>query len=112
MEALAAAISGKIAPAERVIRPRLDDVYDLSGAAPVLIEAESRPRISPESVARLDWHNDLSKLVLDINAAVKAEAGERQRAVLLRRLRRALSGEADAPEPQGNPKRIRGFEQD
>jgi metallo-beta-lactamase family protein len=48
------------------------------------------PRLSPESLGRVDWHNDLSKLILDINDAVRAEANERNRAKLVRKLRRAL----------------------
>ena len=42
---------GKIVAAERIVRPRLDDVYDLSGEAPVLLAAETRPRISPDKMA-------------------------------------------------------------
>ena len=41
-------------------------------------------------MAQLDWHNDLSELVLDINDAVRAAADENRRAAIIRRLRRAL----------------------
>ncbi|MCB1404603.1 MAG: hypothetical protein KDJ81_18355, partial [Rhodobacteraceae bacterium] len=54
------------------------------------------PRIRPEQVARLDWHNDVSRLFLDINAALAAAADERSRNVLVRRLRRVLDEEAQA----------------
>ena len=41
-------------------------------------------------VARLDWHNDLSKLLLDVTEAVDTAADEKGRATIIRRLRRAL----------------------
>jgi len=41
-------------------------------------------------VAKLDWHNDVSRLILDINDALKDTADEKARLVLIRRLRRAL----------------------
>ena len=56
-----------------------------------------RARLQPEQVARLDWHNDVSRLILDINEALAAESDEKNRAVLIRRLRRAL----DADEEHG-----------
>lgn len=78
---------------ERVILPRLDDRYDLTGPRPRLVEARQPPRLSPERTGRLDWHNDLSRLILDIGDAVDKAADERARAVVIRRLRRALEGE-------------------
>jgi metallo-beta-lactamase family protein len=88
--ALANDIAGKVVQQDRIHRPRLDDVYDLSGDTCVHLEAESRPRISPEKTARLDWNNDLTKLILDINSAVGKAADENRRQVIIRRLRRAL----------------------
>ena len=38
----------------------------------------------------LDWHNDMSKLILDINERIEAAADDRARGVIIRRLRRAL----------------------
>ena len=113
--ALAQAISGAVVAAEKVMSPLLDDVYDLTAAAPVLNQAQSRPRINPQSVAKLDWHNGLTKLVLDINEAITHAVDEKSRAVILRRLRRALSDEVVAelaPEIAAKPRRAREFEQD
>ncbi len=50
-------------------------------------------RLAPEKLGRIDWHNDLSKLILDINESVRAAGDERNRARLIRKLRRALEGE-------------------
>jgi metallo-beta-lactamase family protein len=41
-------------------------------------------------VVQLDWHNDMSKLLLDINERIEAAADARARGVIIRRLRRAL----------------------
>lgn len=49
-----------------------------------------RPRIRPEQVARLDWHNDVSRLFLDINEALAGAGDESGGDVLIRRWRRVL----------------------
>ena len=43
-------------------------------------------------MTHLDWHNEMSKLVLDINDRIEAAADDRARGVVIRRLRRALEG--------------------
>ncbi len=102
--ALEQALAGKIVAHDCIVRPRLDDVYDLSGAACAFLAAETRPRIDPLHMARLDWHNDLTRLVLDINQEVAKAADERGRAVILRRLRRALAGETgNNPDSRRRP---------
>jgi metallo-beta-lactamase family protein len=111
-------IQGKIAPRERIERPRLDDVYDLSGEVPVLVAAESKPRIDPGKMARLDWHNDFAALVLDLNDAIAKAADEKARGVIIRRIRRALETANEVPPPPGQAprqreveKRARGFDE-
>jgi metallo-beta-lactamase family protein len=73
-----------------VFQPLLDDVYELSAAVPAPLDAGRRRRLAPEAVVALDWHNDMSKLVLDINDRIEAAADDRARGVIIRRLRRAL----------------------
>ncbi len=85
-------IAPLLADAE-VIVPELDAGYELGGTRARQLKTEVPPRIEPERLGRLDWHNDLSRLLLDINEAVGKEAGERGRAVVIRRLRRALEEE-------------------
>ncbi len=87
---LAERVSERIIPAARVFQPLLDDVYDLSAAVPAPLDADHRRRLAPEAVVTLDWHNDMSKLVLDINDRIEAAADDRARRVIVRRLRRAL----------------------
>ncbi|HUD50077.1 MBL fold metallo-hydrolase [Parvibaculum sp.] len=74
----------------RVLEPTLDDIYDLVAEAP---EPRSRPgprRLQPENVGRFDWHNDLSRLWLDIGDELDHAADDKARGIILRRLRRAL----------------------
>lgn len=52
-------------------------------------------RLKPESVARLDWHNDLSKFLIEVSETVTAAADEKSRAVIIRRLRRALEADQE-----------------
>lgn len=74
----------------RIFAPDLDEVFDLLAEAP---EARRRPaprRLQPEAVGRTDWHNDLSKLWLDMSEQLEGAADDRARNVILRRMRRAL----------------------
>jgi metallo-beta-lactamase family protein len=87
--ALAENIRGMV-PDDCIVRPRLDDVYDLSGEACAFLESETRPRIDPAAVASLDWNNDLQSLILDISAEMKTVADAKGKAALVRKLRRAL----------------------
>lgn len=75
-----------------VFLPQLDDIYALTrdGAHAA---APAERRLAPERLGRLDTHNELSQLLLDIGTAVDGIADERGRAVLVRRLRRALEEE-------------------
>ena len=101
--ALAEDIRGLV-PDDCIMRPRLDDVYDLTKEKCALLESETKPRIDPSSVAKLDWNNDLQSLVLDIGEELKKAADAKQKAVILRRLRRALDNEggdaAASPAPR------------
>ncbi len=63
------------------------------GAAPRLLDVTHRRRLAPEAVTHLDWHNDMSGLILDINGKIEAAADDRARGVIIRRLRRALEAE-------------------
>lgn len=92
IEGLAARMTG-IVGADRILRPVLDETFELTRAGARRLGGEMPARLPPEQVARLDWHNDLSRLILDINDALAAEPDEKARAVLIRRLRRAFDGD-------------------
>jgi metallo-beta-lactamase family protein len=73
------------------LRPIFDDAWELSPTDAVRVETGvPAPRLRPDQVARLDWHNELSQLVLDIGEELEKAADERSKKVLLRRIRRAL----------------------
>ena len=77
-------------PVERVIVPALDDGFALTARGARSTEPSAPPRLEPGRVGHLDSHNELSKLILDIGDTVNRAADERAKAVVIRRLRRAL----------------------
>ena len=88
IDGLAARLEGVVG-APHILRPVLDESFELTERAHAgLCRNSAAP--APEQLARLDWHNDVSRLILDINDALAASADEKARAVLIRRLRRAL----------------------
>jgi metallo-beta-lactamase family protein len=101
-----------------VIIPSLDSVYEITGTSCAYLSAETKPRIDPTMVARFDSHNDMADLILDIRDAVDRAGDEKARGVVLRRLRRALTGSdggGDAarrrPPVSGPSRRSRGWEE-
>ncbi len=83
-------IADRLIPSAKIFLPILDDIYDLSTNVPTNLDVAHRRRLTPEAVVALDWHNDMSKLILNINEKVGAAADDRARSVIIRRLRRAL----------------------
>jgi metallo-beta-lactamase family protein len=88
-QALAETIRGLVAD-DCIIRPRLDDVYDLTKEKCAVVAEETKPRIDPASVAARDWNNDLQSLILDIQDELKTVADAKGKAALVRKLRAAL----------------------
>ena len=82
LSGLAERIAERTVPAAKVFMPLLDDIYELTTPAPTPIDAAHRRRLEPAAVVNLDWHNDMSKLVLDINDRVDAAADDRAAASL------------------------------
>jgi metallo-beta-lactamase family protein len=84
-----------VVPPERILTPGLDASFALGPDGAHAVD-EGRPgRLPPDRIGRLDWHNDLSRLLLDIGDAVRDAADERARQVVIRRLRRALDDTGD-----------------
>ena len=101
MEALAEAEAGTLAPLP-VLRPTLDQSFLLTPVGPQALEHDGdspAPRLHPAALANLDWHNDVSTLFLDLNAALTDAADEKTRAVLIRRLRATLKDWKDDHGP-------------
>jgi metallo-beta-lactamase family protein len=89
MAGLAARLDGIVA-AGNVLQPRLDEGYRLTPDGAQSLAPTTPPRLPPEKVAQLDWHNDVSRLLLEINEGLLASPDEKTRAALIRRLQRAL----------------------
>jgi metallo-beta-lactamase family protein len=94
IDALAARLDGVVA-ADHILRPVLDETFELTPHGVRRHSVTTEPRLPPEKLARLDWHNDVSRLILDINDALAATADDRARDVLIRRLQSALEDDAD-----------------
>ena len=96
---LSARLAGTVDPAH-VVAPVLDESFDLAPDGARTRSGHAPPRLPPEKVARLDWHNDVSRLILDLNEALAAAPGEKARQVLIRRLRRALEEDSAGSTPR------------
>ncbi|MDF2114632.1 MBL fold metallo-hydrolase [Roseiarcaceae bacterium H3SJ34-1] len=84
---------GALPGAAPVLIPNLDEAFDLTRGRAQPVARRSPERMAPESAGHLDWDNELSKLIIDINDAVARAANERSRNVIIRRLQRALKQE-------------------
>jgi metallo-beta-lactamase family protein len=108
-------VKGKLVPEDRIIRPALDEAYDLTGDVAKLLPGLAGPRIEHSAVAKLDWHNDAQSVVLDLHDALNKAASDKERGVLLRRIKRAIGGGEDPGLPPVNTRRRRfgprGFEE-
>jgi metallo-beta-lactamase family protein len=90
MDALESDLLAASYDARKVIKPVLDDVFDLMSEEGDIRKLPIPRRLRPEVVGRMDWHNDLSSLWLDISDALDKAADDRARNVIIRRLRRAF----------------------
>lgn len=75
----------------RIVTPELDSVFELGGAAARQITGPVRS--AARSAGRLDWHNELSSLILDIDEQMSRAADERARKQIIRRLRKVLAAQ-------------------
>jgi metallo-beta-lactamase family protein len=102
-------------PEQRIIRPTLDEAYDLTGETAVLLMDETKTRIDHDAVANLDWHNDTQSLIMDLQDTLKKAATDKDRGVILRKLKRALAPEDATLNPANTarrrPYRARGFDE-
>jgi len=79
---------------DRIIIPHLDSAFRLAKDAPVNISEPRAPRLEPMKAGHHDWHNTFQFFVLDLQAELQNAASDKERGVVLRKLKRALS-EAD-----------------
>lgn len=84
-----------LAQAPRATIAELDDAFDMTGQKPARVE-HPEPRLPRSSVGHRDWHNDYAELLLEINDALERAADKRAKAVIVRRVRRALEGRSQS----------------
>ncbi|MBB4172002.1 MBL fold metallo-hydrolase [Rhizobium sp. BK538] len=73
-----------------ILLPSLDESYLLSKDGAHLATPSKPRRLEPEQLGHADWHNDYQSFVLDLSDRLDKAADRKGRAVILRRLRRAL----------------------
>jgi metallo-beta-lactamase family protein len=84
-----------------IVVPLLDDTYDLTPAGAQAREPPSVRRLAPELVAREDWHNERSRLILDLAAQLESEPDDQARRALIGRLRGVLDAARSHPHGGG-----------
>jgi len=85
-----------------VMEPRLDDRFFLTRESARLVEDTARVRLAPEQLGRPDWHNDFQSFVLDLSDRLNQAADQKGRAVILRRVKRALEPEQEIVKAKEN----------
>lgn len=103
---MVARLQGVVAE-DDILIPCLDEAFELTPNGAVRLASAVPPRLAAERVARLDWHNDVSRLLLDINDALRNAADEKARGVLIRRLSAALADDTQPALHDGNRHRRR-----
>ena len=90
LRGLAGRITGMVPSANGIIMPLLDDTYDLTlSGASVRLPPPHR-RLAPDQVSREDWHNERSRLILDLSTQLDAAPDDQARHLLVERLRAVL----------------------
>lgn len=75
---------------DKLIIPVLDDSFELSGSGTTLKLPLDDRRLEPDVIEKLDWHNELAQLTLDIRASLEKEPDNRKKSKLLNRLYKIL----------------------
>ncbi|HTZ78825.1 MAG TPA: MBL fold metallo-hydrolase [Stellaceae bacterium] len=92
MAGLAAALAERLTGLPPLLEPMLDSILDLEAAPPRL--QPLAPRVAPEALAALDWHNAYAAFVLGLAEQLRTAPDERARQLLLHRLTAALHARA------------------
>jgi metallo-beta-lactamase family protein len=79
-------------PIDHVTIAQLDQSYDLRPATVSELEPGPPPRLAPEAVANLDWHNSRVAFLSALQDAIDNAPDDRARERLLARLQQAIPG--------------------
>ncbi len=75
---------------DNVLVPELDDQINLIDKSWIETKKSPARQIAKTAAGKMDWHNDLAQFSLDLREVLDTAADEKRRAVILRRVRRAL----------------------
>jgi metallo-beta-lactamase family protein len=89
LRSLRSALLAERLPPDRVLIPQLDETFLLVAGGPPR-EAEGPRRLPQRVVDRPDWHNAYAALVLDLQHALQERRSDRDRELLIARLRQVL----------------------
>lgn len=78
-------------PADRITIAELDQSYRLERNAPAIPEAPTPARLSPESLSRLDWHNQRVSFLAAMQEKLNRAPDDKSRECLLKLLDEALA---------------------
>ena len=70
----------------------IDESLELTAQGARRMSLHGPSRAYKTTIAQLDWHNEASRLVLDINDALAGAPDNKARVLLIKRLREALNG--------------------
>jgi metallo-beta-lactamase family protein len=89
-KALSERIGAAMRPGSRVIIPSLDECFDLSALAVTEAADPVGPRLPREAVVSLDWHNAMSRLILEMGERIDKAPDDRAREEIIRKMRTVL----------------------
>ena len=69
--------------------PELDETFELRGTA-ISNDTKISPRLPPQAVSSLDWHNERAALLLDLDTLLEGARSDAARTAILERARAAM----------------------
>jgi metallo-beta-lactamase family protein len=75
---------------DAVVIPEIDASYTLRKSG-IVATSSAAPRIAPAAAAKLDWHNDRARFLLQLDELLERASTEAERRTLLARLQQSLA---------------------
>lgn len=85
-------------PADKIIVPVLDDEFKLRVSGKTTKSRTVKRRLAAVALDKPDWHNDLAQLSLDIRKSLDESGDDKQRAAILRHLRKVIKPQSQKGE--------------
>lgn len=81
-------------PTDKIIVPALDDEFKLHISGKTTKVRAVKRRLEAAVLSQPDWHNDLAQLSLDIRKSLEESTDDKQRAMILRQLKKVINPNA------------------